>query len=309
MNAPAADSGTAIANQKRFLKLVRKRLERFVTLLPKVLVSDEPEAIHDLRVSSRRLQQALRVILPKPKPPKSKKVIRVLRQVRQALGPCRNLDVNIALIKEKRKHAGAALVQHAWEAVQTELDGRRGPAIKRARPSIAQHDVFAFIAWTKSLIKGAGGDTDPVEILDKAAAQSINGWEDAFMSAYEHRDETHLHEFRIASKRLRYRAELLADLGQAKAKPLVAALKELQSMLGDWHDRWVLLQYVAEFIGRPNFLASHPDMSRALLAEIEKEKLRNDTTIDQLLQNGAKIRESFARWKTVAGEAKETSAS
>jgi CHAD domain-containing protein len=309
MNAPAADSGAAIANQKRFVKLVRKRLERFATLLPKLLVSGDPETVHDLRVASRRMQQALRVIVPRPKPPKSKKVTRVLRQVRQALGPCRNLDVNIALIKEKRKHAGATLVQQAWEAVQTDLDERRGPAIKRARPIIAQHDVFAFIARTKSLIKGADRDTDPVEILDKAAAQSMNAWEDAFTTAYEHRDETHLHEFRIASKRLRYRAELLAELGQSKAKLLVAALKELQTLLGDWHDRCVLLHHVAEFIGRPNFLASHPDMSRALLAEIEKEKLRNDNTIDQLLQNGAKVRESFARWKTVADEAKEISAS
>jgi CHAD domain-containing protein len=308
MNATAADSGAAFANQNRFVKLVRKRLERFVTLLPKVLVSDDAEAIHDLRVSSRRLQQALRIILSTANPPKSKKVIRVLRQVRQALGPCRNLDVNIALIKEKRKHAGATLVQHAWEAVQTDLDERRSSAIKRARPIIAQHDVFAFIARTKSLIKGADRDSDPVEILDQAAAQSMKTWEDAFTSAYEQRDETHLHEFRIASKRLRYRAELLADLGQNKAKPLVTALKELQTMLGDWHDRWVLLHHLAEFICRPNFLASHPDMSRALLAEIEKEKLRNDNTIDQLLQNGAKVRESFARWNTAADEGKETSA-
>jgi CHAD domain-containing protein len=306
MNATPADSSVAIANQKRFVKLVRKRLERFVTLLPKVLVSDDPEAIHDLRVSSRRLQQAVRVIITIPTPSKGKKVIRVLRQVRRALGPCRNLDVNLALIKEKRKHAGATLVQHAWEAVQTDLDERRGPALKRARPIIAQHDVFAFIARTKSLIKGAERDADPVEVLDRAAAQSMKPWEDSFRSAYEHRDEPHLHELRIATKRLRYRAELLADLGQAKAKRLVAALKELQTMLGDWHDRWVLLHHVAEFIGRPNFLASHPDMSRALLAEIEKEKLRNDTTIDQILQNGAKVRESLARWNSLADEIEET---
>jgi CHAD domain-containing protein len=137
----------------------------------------------------------------------------------------------------------------------------------------------------------------------------MKAWEDTFARAYEHRDEAHLHEFRIASKQLRYRVELLADLGQSNAKPLVAALKEMQTMLGDWHDRWVLLHHVAEFIGRPNFLASHPDMSRALLAEIEKEKLRNNNTIDQLLQNGAKVRKSFARWNTAADEGKETSAS
>ena len=60
MNALAADP--ASANQKRFVKLVRKRLERFVTLLPKLLVSDDAETVDDLRVSSRRLKQAMRRI-------------------------------------------------------------------------------------------------------------------------------------------------------------------------------------------------------------------------------------------------------
>jgi CHAD domain-containing protein len=122
MSAAASDSGAVVSIQKKLLKLARKRLEKFVTLLPKVLVSDDPDAIHELRVWSRRLQQALRVMLAKPKPQKSRKVVRTLRQVRQVLGPCRNLDVNIALIIEKREHASAALIQQSWNAVQNELE-------------------------------------------------------------------------------------------------------------------------------------------------------------------------------------------
>jgi CHAD domain-containing protein len=309
MSAVAADPGATISNQKKLLKLARKRLERFVTLVPKVLVNDDPEAIHDLRVWSRRLQQALRVMLPTPKPPKSKKAIRALRQVRQALGPCRNLDVNIALIKEKRKHSGAGIVQRSWEAVQTELEERRVALIGRARRDLTKYDVFAFIGRTTPLIENADDGIDPVEILDRAAAKAMNGWEEAFTLAYEQRDETHLHAFRIASKRLRYRAELLADLGRNQAKPLLTALKELQTVLGDWHDRCVLLQHVAEFIGQPNFLASHPDMGRALLAEIEKDKLRNEDTIDHLPQIAAKVREGWGNWKPVTDEIKGNSAS
>ncbi|HYA30644.1 MAG TPA: CHAD domain-containing protein [Acidobacteriota bacterium] len=308
MSAAPADPSATISNQKKLLKLARKRLERFVTLVPKVLVNDDPEAIHDLRVWSRRLQQALRVVLPTPKPPKSKKAIRALRQLRQALGPCRNLDVNIDLIKEKRKHASAGIVQRSWDAVQTELEERREGLIGRARRDLTQHDVFAFIERITSLIENADDGIDPVEILAKAAAKSMNAWEEAFKLAYEQRDEAHLHALRIASKQLRYRAELLADLGQNQAKPLVTALKELQTVLGDWHDRCVLLHYVAEFIGQPNFLASHPDMGRALLAEIEKDKLRNDDTVDHLPQIAAKVRESWVSWKPVTEEIKDTSA-
>ncbi len=303
----AADSGTAISNQKKLLKLTHKRLERFVTLLPKVLVSDAPETVHDLRVWSRRLQQALRVILPAPKPPKSKKVIRTLRQVRRVLGPLRNLDVNIGLIMEKRGHAGAAAIKRAWESVQNELEERRAPLLDRARRDIGQHDVFAFIERAKALIETADRDSDPGEKLDEAAAKSMKAWEEVLTMAYEQRDQTRLHEFRIATKRLRYRAELLADQGQNSTKPLVEHLKQLQTALGDWHDRCVLMRHVAEFIGRPDFLANHPDMGRILLAEMEKEKLRNDTAIDDLFDGAAKVRESWGNRKPVRDEAVEKS--
>jgi CHAD domain-containing protein len=299
-----ANSSPATGSEKKLLKLARKRLERFVTLMPKILVSDDPEIIHDLRVWSRRLQQAILVILPEPKPPKSKKVIRTLRQVRQSLGPCRNLDVNIALIIEKRRHSGAAMIRQSWEAVQRDLEDRRNSLLERARSDIAQKDIFAFIGRAKTLIDAAGDDNwsaaGPLQKLEAATSQAIKNCDEACALAYEQRDQTHLHQFRIAAKRLRYRAELLADLGHVKVKPLVEDLKELQNALGDWHDRCVLLQSVAEFIGRPDFLADHPDMGRALLAEMEKEKLHNETAIEQLFQKAAKMRQSWAEWKPAA---------
>ena len=107
MDATANPSEAAISNQKRLLKLARKRLQRFATLMPKLLVNDDPETIHHLRVGSRRLQQVLRAIHPAANPPKLKNVLRLLRQVRHVLGSCRNLVVNLYLIKEKRRRAGA----------------------------------------------------------------------------------------------------------------------------------------------------------------------------------------------------------
>lgn len=291
------DSAAAGTTQNKLLKLTRKRLERFVTLLPKVLISDDPEAIHQLRVWSRRLQQALRVVLDKAKPQKGRKVRRTLRDVRRVLGPCRNLDVNIELIMERRKHASAALVQQSWDAIRNELEEKRAPLLERARRTVARYNVFDFIERAQALIDAADRDSDPIKKLNKATAQSMKAWDEAFALAYERRDETHLHKFRIAAKRLRYRAELLGDLGESQAKPLVQHLKELQTALGEWHDRCVLMHYVAEFIGQPNFLADHPDMGRALLAEIEKEKLRNEAAIDTILSHAPKVQKSWAGWK------------
>jgi hypothetical protein len=54
-------------------------------------------------------------------------------------------------------------------------------------------------------------------------------------------------------------------------------------------------------------LADHPDMGRALLAEMEKEKLRNETCIDELFQKAAKLRQTWAEWKPAAENAAEKS--
>ena len=286
-----------VSAQSKLLTLTRRRLEKYATLLPKVLVSDDPETIHDLRVWSRRLQQALRVIAPSGQDIKIKKMIRVLRYVRQILGPCRDLDVNIALLQSKRDAGATGSVQRAWESMQIELESQRQALIKPVRRDIVEQDHCKFITRVQSLIARAEHDNDPLEQITAAMIKSMDGWDESFTTTREQPDAAALHALRIAGKKLRYRAELLAALGQPKVNPLVKMLKEIQKTLGDWHDRSVLLHHVAAFIGRPAFLADHPDIGRILLAEMEKERLRNDTDVGTVLEQAAKVRDAWASWK------------
>jgi CHAD domain-containing protein len=297
MAAPATESEAAVSVKNKLLKLAHKRLERFVTLFPKALVSDETDTIHDLRVWSRRLQQTFRVIVPKPAPPKARKLIRTLRKVRRAFGTCRNLDVSIDLIEQKRHEAGAAMVRQSWEMVREALATQRGAEILQARQKIARHDIVAFVNRAQVLIESGDVEPESIEKLQQTVWDSLKDWDNAFVVAREDRSVDNLHALRIAGKRLRYRAEFLADLGGGPLKPAVKGIKELQTWLGDWHDRCVLLEHVANFIGRPNFLVNHPDIGRTLLAEMEKEKLRNETAIEDILNKAPKVRELWNRLK------------
>jgi CHAD domain-containing protein len=293
----SAAAKEVVSAQSKLIKLTQRRLEKYATLLPKVLVSDDPETVHDLRVWSRRLQQALCVIPPSGQANKIKKIIRVLRDVRQILGPCRDLDVNIALLQSKREAGGTGSVQRAWESMQNELESQRQALIERARRDIAGQDHFKFIIRVQSLIACAERDYDPLEQITAAMIKSMDGWDKSFTAARKQPDAAALHALRIAGKKLRYRAELLAALGQPKVNTLIKTLKEIQKTLGDWHDRSVLLHHVAAFIGRPAFLADHPDIGRILLAEMEKERLRSDTDVASMLEQAAKVRETWASWK------------
>jgi CHAD domain-containing protein len=101
---------------------------------------------------------------------------------------------------------------------------------------------------------------------------------------------------------LRYRAELLSELGDASVKPRIKSLKSLQDDLGNWHDRYVLLQLIAEFIGRPDFLVENPETGRALLAQMEKERHRNELAVSVILKSAEKTRDVWGEPKPGVGQ-------
>ena len=293
MASGSNESTPGAAAQKKLLKLTHKRLERFVTLVPKFFVNDNPDTIHDLRVWSRRLQQTLRITLPQTKTPASRKVVRTLRRVRQALGPCRNLDVNIEIARRRSQEAQSAISREGWEALGMHLQESRDSLLAKARKEVARYDFVAFIERARKLIAHADLGADPTPRLETAVDASMSEWDEAYRLAQESRSVDHLHAWRIATKRLRYRAELWADSGSVALKPVVKDLKVIQAALGDWHDRCLLLEFAAEFLARPDFLVQHPDQGSALLADMENEKKRNDAAMENVLSRAAKLRK---RW-------------
>ena len=293
----ATDSATSESDSshKRLLAVTQKRLEKFVSLFAKVLVNDHPDTIHDARVWSRRLQEAFRVLFPQPRIGKSRKLVRTLRQVRRALGDCRNTDVTIGWIENKLNSANASTTHTSWSLVKDYLREKRERQVARAREELAQHDITQFATRTQSLLQPDGLQPQPEELLKRSVEEGLAGWTQALREAEENPQVDQIHALRIAGKRLRYRAELLADLGDASAKPRIKALKLLQDKLGDWHDRIILLQLIAEFIGRPDFLVDHPEAGRALLTEMERERHKNDAATSAILKSAEKTRDAWSQ--------------
>jgi triphosphatase len=284
-----ADPNTAesASSHKKLLAVTRRRLEKFVALFAKVLVSDHPDTIHDARVWSRRLQETFRVLFPKPRTGKNRKLVRTLRQVRRALGNCRNTDVTIGLIEDKLNSA-TSTAHKAWDLVKTYLREKRERQMARAREELAQHDITQFVTRTQSVLHPNGLQQEPEELLKRSVEEALAGWNEALREAKENSQVDQIHALRIAAKRLRYRAELLAELGDTSMKPRVKSLKLLQDKLGNWHDRYVLLQLIAEFIGRPDFLVENPEAGRALLAQMERERHKNELAVSAILKSAEK---------------------
>ncbi len=280
--------------QKRLLELADKRLEKFVSLLPRVLVGDRSDTIHDTRVYSRRLQQVIRVFFPNARAGKTRKLIRTLRRTRRCLGPVRNLDVTIELVQKTIHRPRDATVRDAWRKVRQYLEEERSRELLSARREIEQHDVMAFIERARSLFESDDREKHPEVSLKKSIEQSLTDWYEALDNARQNQGQESFHAFRIAGKRLRYRLELLAAMGDKFSRTKVKALKKFQDEIGQWHDRQILRQFVADFIAQPDFRAYHPELARALLAEMDAEHQRDDAAIATVLKHAQQIRDAWA---------------
>ena len=298
MNSAPPNGSSPNGPQKKLFELSQKRLEKFASLLPRVLIRDDPETIHDARVGSRRLQQILRVLFPKPAPKQCRKLIRMLRKVRRALGDCRNHDVMEELIREKIDAAGNPVVRDAWDQLKVRVQERQKRELIRAREELSQCDIVDFVNRARRLLGSAQWSKEIEPTLTKGITRALEEWTQAVDATKESQTPEQIHALRIAGKRLRYRVEMLAELGDGSAKARIKTLKTLQDQLGQWHDHHVLVRLAAKFLSRSDFLATHPDLSRALLVEMERERRRNDTAVGNILKSAEKIRDAWVGVET-----------
>ena len=190
------------------------------------LAFDDPEFIHQLRVGSRRLRSALRAFRPILPRKDAKRVRRSLRQLSPALGRARDWDVLVGRLGaagNEKQHQAAR--REARDAIRSE---RFAQMLRRARALQAQDSP-------ESLVQFGGAALGRLHRKLIKAARDID-WSDAAQR----------HAVRIRVKRLRYGCEFFAPAFPARrAAPYVAALKELQRILGELNDIAVARRLVA----------------------------------------------------------------
>ena len=271
--------------------LALRQLNRFISLEPKVLKGDDPDAIHDLRVSSRRLQQVLDLLYPAP-PKEVRRLRRKIRSSRRALSEVRNYDVNLARA-QKRLASRRTSRRDAWEAISDYLVERRAESFERALRKLSKANLaVAYVRLKEHLDWGAAAVARnghvhppdrpialPEELASEPFAWRVRAALEKVWRAYEAQiadsrrdpEAPALHGARIATKRLRYLVEVLHAFDVAGSVEVLGSLRKLQRHLGDWHDLEVFDQMLIEMVARPKFLRDHLETAMAL----EKLIVRN----------------------------------
>jgi CHAD domain-containing protein len=255
--------------------LVQKHSERLASLISSVLAADDVESVHDLRVVTRRLEQALIALYPEGLLKPAKRLRRTLRRIRRSLGAWRNCDVTLGMAAQRRRRTRSPRRRAAWDLVRQYLEQRRLEECVRARRKLLGKNLWGFARR----LQGAFRELLPVmpaERVQPAVRAGAEGawarWLETYTRAEAERDVESVHALRIATKRLRYQVELARELGEGAAEPLLEWCRALQERLGDWHDHQILQQSMAEALARPELVLSDLEAVQVGLEELTRER-------------------------------------
>ena len=201
---------------------------------------DDDEYVHQLRVATRRADACLRIF----RECLSKGVYRStrerLREIRRAAGAARDADVFLAALRERAAGAKSGdlagldfLVAYTLGQREVAQEDLEGVEVGQKRP------FEATVARALEAVRPPQGDAktladlarptvaELVERLDAATRQPLD-------------DYDHLHQVRIAGKRVRYALEILAScFGSEIRERVYPQIEEMQEILGRANDSHV----------------------------------------------------------------------
>lgn len=225
---------------------VNARLERVAAEIERARTEMSEDAVHDLRVSIRRLAQALRLFGELL----GKKAARELRQqVRPLLkcaGEVRNRDIAAGIVRRSKTPAAAALVKT--------LKAERAAFIKELRALL---DTFQGVDLRRQWSQKKGGELWDRGLPPAANARAVlPGLARKFIKAGNKavREETgwaDLHQFRLRGKRFRYTLELFTPVYGKGLERRIEAMRKVQTVLGDINDCETMLAMESLKVDQP----------------------------------------------------------
>jgi CHAD domain-containing protein len=251
----------------RVTPVLLQRLARALARHVPTAVAGDDRGVHQARVASRRLREAVPVLSTGWKGSKAGKAQRKIRRLTRALGTVRELDVTLGLLDQlaRSPHLSRTAIEDVRTHVVAERDGRRAVMLKR----LDRVDLDKLSRRLTSVSEAL--HQAPEEPWRKALGAQLLKRSRRLRAAIDGAGHVYapegLHQVRIASKKLRYGLELAADSGTKEAPALVRTIKRAQEMLGKLHDLQVLQTHVAAVQASPQ---PGRTPSRAALEELAR---------------------------------------
>ena len=257
--------------------ILLQRINRVLRFLPAAALC-VPAAVHDARVATRRLREALPVVAPGKK---GRALLKATRAVTRALGPIRELDVALRHTHGVRLEGRVAGFH---PAVRAAISGERQQLCARLQRRLDRHDVRGLsvrvIDQSSMPLTTQAAQALVADVEARCGRRAVR-LRDAIEHAAGIYVPDRLHEVRIRVKKFRYAMELARDLRSARRTARRArASVSSRSEAG----RLRTLRQTQELMGRMNDLEVLTARMRALQGTSMVTGLRVSADLDELVR-------------------------
>jgi CHAD domain-containing protein len=243
---------------------------------PGTRTGEDPEDLHQMRVSVRRLRAVLKSA-PRSVPD-SDRLRAELGWLGGALGPVRDLDVLIDRLRAESDD----FPDDERRVATTLLDGLVTERLAARERLTSALNSSRYRTVLGRLAQAANSEIDPTaeapELMDLVRAP-YRKLRKAVRALPADPPDAELHRLRILGKRLRYAAELVKPITGKQLKELVRASKELQEVLGEHQDACVAEQAVRRLVTAQGEVVDW-DLVFVAGRLVEREHVRRVTTRD-----------------------------
>jgi CHAD domain-containing protein len=264
-----------VDHRAALLLLLEQRLTTLLDAIPAAQAGDM-RSVHQARVATRRLREALPVLRASVDPGALTRVRRQVRKMTRALGPVRELDVALAHLDEL---AGRGLVSpRALARVRQDLVRER---LSRRRAMLSAITPGRLERLRQGLGHVSAEPEKPqISPAVHEAAMQVGKRAQRLAAAIDRAGSLYLpdrlHAVRVAAKKLRYTLEIACELKRSRSTARLAQLKRLQDLLGRMHDYEILIDRTrhvqGELAGSDRKLSTELDtLIRKLEAECRKD--------------------------------------
>ncbi|QEM68976.1 CHAD domain-containing protein [Geobacter sp. FeAm09] len=240
--------------RERINAVVKARWKGLLKNREACLHSDDVDAVHDLRVATRRLRAALGlfgILCPGGEAPRARAAI---RRLTRGIGELRNLDEGIIFFS--RNIPGKRTDGDTFAPLLGHLRGRREAEARHVHRLLEKLDITGMERAIGGLAgclrepdRGRNGKGAPASIPAYFSEEGLRLYGEIrrhLPGALAAENVQTRHALRIAIKRWRYFLEIAAEIFEQDYRETLELLKEYQQLLGDLNDLRVFGAFTSE---------------------------------------------------------------
>ncbi|WP_322767368.1 CYTH and CHAD domain-containing protein, partial [Frankia sp. Cr1] len=219
------------------------QVEALLAADPRVRL-DAPDAVHKMRVATRRFRSTLRTFAPMFDPATASHLDGELRDLAGALSAARDCEVMVEYFDGRMAALPAELVRGpVGEAIDSQLLAGQAEARTETVAMLRSERYLTLVADLRAVVAGPlrGPATQPArtavpKLIGRADRRLTRKVEAALATASGHERDLQLHSARKQAKRLRYAAETAAPVFGSDAVAFARLSEQIQELLGTHQD-------------------------------------------------------------------------